>query len=49
MTVCVDHAVAREVATAYSDTPSRPDRLVVAAYAHLSTESDRIFRPGAIH
>jgi hypothetical protein len=40
----VDPAAAHDVAAAYVDTPSRPDPLVVAAYAQLARESDRLFR-----
>jgi hypothetical protein len=40
----VDPAVAREVAAAYLDAPSRRDPLAPAAYARLVTESDRLFR-----
>jgi hypothetical protein len=36
--------VAREVAAAYVDAPSRRDPLTTAAYAQLVTESDRLFR-----
>ena len=40
----VDPVVAHEVATAYLDAPRRRDPLTAAAYAHLVTESDRLFR-----
>jgi hypothetical protein len=39
----VDPALAREVATAYIDAPTRRDPLTAAAYAQLVTESDRLF------
>lgn len=40
----VDPAAARAVAAAYTDASTARDPLVVAAYARLVTESDRLFR-----
>jgi hypothetical protein len=39
----VDPALAREVATAYINAPTRRDPLTAAAYDQLVTESDRLF------
>lgn len=44
MNVHVDAAAAHEVAASYADTPTGRDPRVVAAYARLVTESDRLFR-----
>jgi hypothetical protein len=40
----VDPAVAREVASAYLDAPTRRDPLTAAAFAQLVTETDDLFR-----
>jgi hypothetical protein len=44
MTARVDPAAAGDVAAAYIDTRSSRDPLVAAAYAHLVTECDQLFR-----
>lgn len=40
----VDPAATRDVAAAYTDTPTTREPLVAAAYARLVTEADQLFR-----
>jgi hypothetical protein len=42
--LCVEQDIAREVAAAYLNAPTRRDSLCVAAFAQLVNESDELFR-----